>query len=236
MKAERIFRVHWQLGAIVVAALALSHGSSVQASGTCAVGKDACIVVNTTADLNQRDQYMSLREGLLLQGGALHVNQLTTAEAQQVHLATILGLQGAVAVNFDPAVFHEGSNVITVLPPGLGDPDHVALPPGLGDPDAPPPGQTHPDQIGMGVLNGVEVPAPVIIDGSLLSSNTAGLLLVGRGSVKGIRFQNFPGCAIEIEGQVADYVTIGSDGDGINDEAEVVEFFNNGQDVVVLPR
>lgn len=217
--------------------------SSVAAdAGYCDSGTDACVIVNTTQDNNKRDDVLTLREGLLVQNGGLSLGQLTTAERKQVHLVTNLGLSGAVDVNFDPATFCSGCAAsIGLQPPGLSDPDSytgsktLALPPGLGDPDGAPPGLGHRGLIGMGFEGGKAVPVNVVVDGSRLGSEYVGLWVYGKGAIQGITFQNFKGNAIEIDGQFAKSVTIGSDGDGVNDDLEAVGFSGNGSDVVILP-
>lgn len=231
----RTLRTGVALAVLALSAFATTAAARVKAAGLCAPGADACVVVNTTADVDERDAFLSLREGLLIQGRALSPADLTAAEARQVRAVSALGLRGAVHVNFDPAVFCAGCDrVIELAPPGLGEPDGVSLPPGLGEPDSAPPGHTHPDQIGMGVIDGVEVAAPVILDGSALTATQAGLLLVGRGEVQGMHFRNFAGTAIQIRMAVARGVVIGSNHDGVNDGAEAVTFADNGQDIAYI--
>jgi hypothetical protein len=132
-----------------------------------------------------------------------------------------------------PAEYYSGDKLLA-LPPGLGGPG-IYAPPGLGGPavDAPP-GLGGPALVGMGLEDGVEVAAPVVIDGSRLTDEYAGIWTFGAAWLRGVHFTGFAGNAIEIESGVRDSVLIGSNGDGVNDAAEAVTFDGNGGDVVFV--
>ena len=229
--------------ALVLLGVMVFGADGAAAATVCGADSDVCVVVNTNKDVDQRDDVVSLREALLIQSGTMSPADLSSAEQAQVHVATNLGFSGSVDINFDATVFCEGCNGgrIVLQPPGIGEPDSytgnltLALPPGIGEPDGSPPGVGHRSLIGMGVVDGVEVPVDVVIDGSKLSDDYVGIWLTGKGSVQGIRFQNFAGHAIEIDGKYESKILIGSDGDGVLDSSEAVTFANNGADVVVLP-
>ena len=230
-------------------AFGLGSGGVDAAVARCAAGADACLVVNTTADTNARDTVLSLREALLVRWGTLAVADLTEAERGQVRIVQSLGLLRSVDVNFDPTVFcGDCGAAIQLVPPGLGNPDRIwppirdysgemlfSLPPGLGNPDSVPPGLGNPDRIGMGINEeGMEVPAPVVIDGGDMPSGHVGLWLGGAGSIRGVRFQHFADHAIEVEAEYAGSILLGPDGDGVNDRFEAVTFVGNGDDIVIV--
>jgi hypothetical protein len=259
----RIDFTHWKLGsAVLVALLALvvTTGGTM-ASDVCAPDADGCIIVNSNLDNNVRDDALTLHEALLLASGELNTARLTAAESGQV-AGYAYGVDGDIAIHFDTDVFCDGceSSVITLVPPGLGGPatysppglggpaytgDMVfalppglggpaCSPPGLGGPACSPPGLGGPARIGMGLHDGEEVPAPVVIDGSLLPAEYVGLWSFGASWLRGIHFQGFAGHAVEVEAGAVAELLIGSNGDGVNDLAEAVTFSGNGGDVVVV--
>lgn len=103
----------------------------------------------------------------------------------------------------------------------------VSAPPGFGGPAS--------ARLGMSVGAGEEGPATVVIDGSQLPVEIAGLEVSGaEGWIRGMHFQNFPGTAIAILDDLAAATLIGSNLDGENDVEEAVTFANNGQDIGLI--
>lgn len=133
----------------VLVAVAALAATPAQASGGCPTGPDACLIVNTNLDFDVRDDFLSLREAMMLDGGYLSYDRLTPAERNQVLMNHSDGLRGGGARNiyFDPTIFCDGcpSNRIMLQPPGWGGEglgpgaNPVALPPGFGG-EAQPPG------------------------------------------------------------------------------------------------
>lgn len=241
--------------ALFVALIVLvANAGGAMAGDACTPDADGCITVNSNLDANVRDEALTLREALLLTSGELGVADLTYAEAGQVS-GGVVGTDGEIAVYFDSDVFCVGckSSVITLAPPGLGGPavdsppglggpatyayngdKLLAMPPGLGGPAMSPPGLGGPARIGMGIENGIEVPASVVIDGSHLTPEYTGMWSFGDTWLRGVHFQGFAGHALEVEASAVAGLLIGSNGDGVNDRAEAVTFSGNGGDVVVV--
>jgi hypothetical protein len=246
----------------VLAAVAAFAAAPTQASGVCPTQYDACIIVNSNADDDVRDQTLTLREAMLLDGGHLALDAITTDERAQVLLNHSDGMQGGLArsVYFDAQTFCDGcsTNRIMLQPPGWGGEgggfSATALPPGWGG-EAEPPGWggewfgdsaglmmtppgwggESPSALGMALTaTGLERVASVILDGSALPEEYVGLYVANRASwLRGLQFHNFLGTAIGVQSGVADQTVLGTNGDGLNDAGEAVVFTNNGADFVV---
>gem|GEM_PF-6819546 len=240
---------------VIVSILVLAAASTAAfAQDTCPTGIDTCLVVNSNLDTNVRDDALTMREAIMVADGDLDAAELTSLEAAQI-FGDEIASDTVVGVYFDPDVFCDGcgSNTIVLSPPMLGGPALdsppmlggpasysgeliVATPPLLGGPAVvnSPPMLGGPARLGMGLENGVEVVAPVVVDGSQLTDEYVGMWAFTGVWLRGMEIRNFAGHAIEVEADVADDLLIGSNGDGVNDDAEAVVFSNNGADVVVV--
>src|SRR5437867_1096230 len=76
----------------------------------------AIVTVNTNADANTRDNFLSLREAILVNTGALAVNTLSAAEQLQVN-----GAVGNDTIAFAPAAFLPAANSTIALGTALPD-------------------------------------------------------------------------------------------------------------------
>jgi parallel beta-helix repeat protein len=107
------------LTALAVGAFLASHRPGAQAS------PDVTITVDSTADTNTRDDWMTLREAMLMATGGLSIGALTQGECYQVSGAIYLkagcirtpppGAASADTIAFDPAVFPPGSPATIAL-------------------------------------------------------------------------------------------------------------------------
>jgi hypothetical protein len=141
----------------------------------------------------------------------------------------------------DPAA--SPHQIVTVSAIGYSGDKHITMPPGWGPTTPPGWGPTMPPgwgptmppgwgptgapnvTIGGAYLPGVgEVAATVVLDGSRLGAGDTGLWTgTGGNTLRGLRFQNFAGHAIEIEADAY-----------LNTQLDGVSFAGNGTDVAVL--
>lgn len=203
---------------VLVTALHLVPSDRAWSSGfSCPNGLDACILVNSTSDVDARDSELTLREAIRIASGDLGIGSLAAAEAAAVHVESSAGLAGEVGIYLDAAVFNLSSSPEIELTAGLGNLD---TPPGHGSPGS------EPGSVRIGFVldssTGVEVPLGLTLVGAAVPNGIPGLTIARDAWIRGIHFEGFAGNEIVIEGE-AD-VLIGTDGDQVNDEAEAVTF------------
>jgi len=255
MKAYKQVRL---IAVVAVALAVMALGGAARqtfAATSCPPDVEACLFVNSDLDTNERDDVLTLREALLITNDDLALADLTEAESGQVVLSppgwgpssesTGLfsppgfggpGGIGSAAVHFDPTVFCQGcGRTIVLSPPGFGGPGGIggrmlALPP-IGGEDG---GVT--TRIGLAYDPVVgESPAEVVIDGTMLGADYTGAGVTGEGVwLRGVTFRGFAGAALELAPVAAVSTVIGADGDGIQDQAEVVSFTDNATDIEVI--
>jgi len=227
---SRLTRPAFLIAALFTWAL-LATGTAHAAASTCPA--DACLVVNSNDDGDARDGVLTLTEALALDRGALLLADLTAAELGQVVLATAdgLSLYGQDNIYFAPNV---GRIILTPpviggqgAPPVIGG-QKLMVPPVIGGQSAPPDigGQT---KIGMGwdAATGEELASSVIIDGSLMGATTGLRIESSYNTVRGLRFENFAGFAIEMVAATQGSNQIGGAG------AEAVTYGNVGGTVTI---
>lgn len=248
-----------------VAGLVLSGAAAlhVRAADNCPEDIDLCVFVNSNLDTDTRDDLMTLREALLVTNGTLSIDDLTPTEAAQVVInmppgwgpeddsAVVAftppgfggpGGIGSTSVYFDPSVFCANciGNTIVLTPPGFGGPGGIggnsmpllpALPTiGLDDAEL----VSH---VGMGYVDGTEVPVTVRLDGTALGLGFAGLTVGTKGDswVRGITLMGFAGAAVQVDWGGAGATLLGPNNDGTTDDAETVNYLGNLTDVVSVP-
>ncbi len=240
----------------VLVGLVLSAGIA-KAGGACPDEAAGCLLVNSPLDANVRDSVLTLREAVALANGELDWATLTAAERGQV----ILGAppqqteDGRVYVLFDAQVFSAPNTLVQLDGTGLylmaGEEAQIperlpargrAQVAGSRMPAMPVP--FTPPVIGRGpgpgiVLGGGIDPATgepanvrVIIDGALLPVGGPCIQVDRAGSwLRGLTMRSCP-VGIAIRQNVASSTLVGSNGDGINDQAEEVYFESVGQNII----